>query len=61
MRQLAAWERDGNFYLSAFVGQQTHANGKTPAREFSTRTELETYARANLRKSEIVWEYEGAA
>lgn len=58
-RQLAAWELRGKWYLSAFMGARTHANGKTPAKEFDSREELEQYARASLRRSEVVFEYEG--
>lgn len=62
-RQLAAWERDGKWYLSAFVGARTHANGKTPAREFDSRAELEEYATTRAdsrrRRADVIFEYEG--
>ena len=68
IRQLAAWQRGDRFYLSAFVGPQTHGGGTTPAREFPSREELE--AEVNRRNGrlpgtdidarravEVVWEH----
>lgn len=65
MRQLAAWERDGKWYLSAFIGARVHANGKVPAKEFDSRAELDAYAAkltdAKRRKPELIIEHEADA
>ena len=50
-RTLYAWEKDGTFYLSAFVRP---VNGRRPAVEFTEKTALET--EAMRRGAELVWQ-----
>ena len=53
-RTLYAWEKDGTFYLSAFVRP---VSGRRPAVEFDTKGGLEM--EANRRGTELVWQADG--
>jgi len=53
-RTLYAWEKEGMFYLSAFV---RHLNGRRPAAEFDTKLGLEN--EAHRRGAELAWQANG--
>lgn len=54
MRKLYAWEKDGTFYLSAFIRP---VSGRRPAVEFDTKAGLEM--EANRRSTELIWQTDG--
>jgi hypothetical protein len=55
-RTLYAWKDGGKFYLSAFREPRKH-DGKRPANEYGTETELLEDVRQ--RGAELVWEENG--
>jgi len=55
-RKLYAWEKDGKFYLSAFVRPRDH-DGHRPAAEFADKGTLET--EAMRRGVELDWQTDG--
>jgi hypothetical protein len=54
IRQLYAWEKDGTFFLSAFIRP---LDGRRPAMEFDTKLEVETEVRR--RGVELLWQVDG--
>ena len=52
-RKLYGWERNGKFYLSAFIKPRDH-DGKRPALSFDDRETLD--AEVTKRQAELVWE-----
>jgi hypothetical protein len=56
-RILYAWRDGGKFYLSAFKAPRAH-DGKRPANEYGTETEL--LDDVKQREAEVIWEGDDA-